>query len=278
MGMEFEDQYPQAKKSEYDCLLFDLDDTLYPLASGLALNCNKNIRDYMTEKLGMDESKVAEMASFLYKSYGTTMAGLRAIGYSFNYDDFHSYVHGRLPYDNLKLDLVLRQLLLSIPVRKVIFTNADKVHATKVLSRLGLEDCFDGIICFETLNRHDENSSSHETASIKPNIFSISDELPETPILCKPSEAAIARALEIAKVTAKRTIFFDDSIRNIQAGKRIGLKTVLVGASHRVNGADYALESIHNIKEALPELWQEGEEARNALLGGEVAIEMPVYA
>lgn len=276
--MELEDQYHQAKKPEYDCLLFDLDDTLYPLASGLAVNCNKNIRDYMTEKLGIDESKVAEMASFLYKSYGTTMAGLRAIGYSFNYDDFHSYVHGRLPYDNLKLDLVLRQLLLSIPVRKVIFTNADKVHTSKVLSRLGLEDCFDGIICFETLNRPDESSFSDASAYIKPDIFNISDELPKTPILCKPSEAAIARALEIAKVNAKRTIFFDDSIRNIQAGKRIGLKTILVGASHRVNGADYALESIHNIKEALPELWQAGEEARNALLGGELAIEMPVSA
>jgi len=33
-----------------------------------------------------------------------------------------------------------------------IFTNSDKVHTTKTLSRLGLEDCFEGVICFETLN------------------------------------------------------------------------------------------------------------------------------
>lgn len=276
--MEFEDQYLQAKKPKYDCLLFDLDDTLYPLASGLAFHCNKNIRDYMAEKLGIDESKVSEMAIFLYKSYGTTMAGLRAIGYAFNYDDYHSFVHGRLPYENLKPDLVLRQLLLSIPIRKVIFTNADKVHAARALSMLGLEDCFDGIICFETLNQTDGDSSSDESAIIEPGIFNKLDELPETPILCKPSEIAIIRALEIANVNPKRAIFFDDSVRNIQAGKRVGLNTCLVGTSHRVNGADYALESLHNIREALPELWEDGEEARGARHVGDVVIEMPVTA
>lgn len=30
-----------------------------------------------------------------------------------------------------------------------------------------------------------------------------------------------------------------------------------MGASHRTKGIDYALESIHNMKEALPELWED---------------------
>lgn len=29
-----------------------------------------------------------------------------------------------------------------------------------------------------------------------------------------------------------------------------------MGTSHRGNGVDYALESIHNIREALPVLWE----------------------
>lgn len=33
---------------------------------------------------------------------------------------FHSLVHGRLPYQNLKPDPVLRNLLHSIPIRKVV--------------------------------------------------------------------------------------------------------------------------------------------------------------
>ncbi|KAK8958885.1 hypothetical protein KSP40_PGU009033 [Platanthera guangdongensis] len=47
----------------------------------------------MAEKLGIHESKVTELASFLYKSYGTTFASFKTIGYSFTYDDLHSCVH-----------------------------------------------------------------------------------------------------------------------------------------------------------------------------------------
>ncbi|KDP35647.1 hypothetical protein JCGZ_09085 [Jatropha curcas] len=278
--MEFEDLYLQAQRPKYDCLLFDLDDTLYPLSSGLAAACGKNIKDYMVERLGIDKSKITELGNLLYKNYGTTMAGLRAIGYDFDYDEYHSYVHGRLPYENLKPDPVLRTLLHSIPIRKVIFTNADKVHALKVLSKLGLEDCFEGIICFETLNPTHKSTTSDDEDDIEfmgstasttsttangPKIFDIISHfaqpnpnyvLPKTPIVCKPSEIAIERALRIANINPQRTLFFEDSVRNIQAGKRVGLDTVLVGTSQRVKGADYALESIHNLREAVPELWE----------------------
>ncbi|MCD7462363.1 hypothetical protein HAX54_048362 [Datura stramonium] len=87
---------------------FDVDDILYPLSFGISAQCMKNIIDYMIEKLGIDETKVSEMCISLYKEYGTTMAGLRAIGFDFDYDDYHSFVHGRLPYELLKTDYVLR--------------------------------------------------------------------------------------------------------------------------------------------------------------------------
>ena len=75
----------------------------------------------MVTKLGIEESKVAELCNILYREYGTTMAGLRvggvhsscikvcpllwfchpflmspifflqAIGYKFDYDDYHRY-------------------------------------------------------------------------------------------------------------------------------------------------------------------------------------------
>lgn len=45
--------------------------------------------DYMVEKLGIEESKVSELNKVLYRSYGTSMAGLKAIGYEFNDDDYH---------------------------------------------------------------------------------------------------------------------------------------------------------------------------------------------
>ncbi|GMI91910.1 hypothetical protein like AT5G02230 [Hibiscus trionum] len=160
--MEYENQYMLTKRPKYDCLLFDLDDTLYPLSSGLARECGKNIKDYMVEKLEIEKDKIVELSNLLYKNYGTTMAGLRAVGYDFDYDEYH-----RLPYDNLKLDPQLRSLLMTLPLRKIIFTNADKIHATTALSKLGLEDCFEGIICFETLNPTHKNTVSDDEDHIE---------------------------------------------------------------------------------------------------------------
>ncbi|MQK22139.1 hypothetical protein EI013_27620, partial [Escherichia coli] len=122
------------------------------------------------------------------------------------------------------------------------------VHAVKALSRLGLEDCFEGIICFETLNpihksivSDDEDDiefvgsrSTNPTTSncaSSSQIFDIIEHfaqpnssavLPKTPIICKPSENAIELALKIANLNPQRTLFFEDSVRNIQAGKRVG--------------------------------------------------------
>ncbi|MBA0845036.1 hypothetical protein Goarm_022256, partial [Gossypium armourianum] len=208
------------------------------------------------------------------------------------------YVHGRLPYEDLKPDPSLKSLLQTLPLRKIIFTNADKVHAVKALTKLGLEDCFEGIICFETLNPTHKNTVSGDEEDIEflgsaatttyvhtsPQIFDMMDQfahhnqgttLPKTPIVCKPQESAIERALNIAKINPQRTLFFDDSVRNIQAGKHVGLHTI--GTSQRPKGADYALESIHNIKQALPELWEIGMKSVVSY-PGQVTVEKSVTA
>ncbi|XP_050236185.1 suppressor of disruption of TFIIS-like [Mercurialis annua] len=256
--MAFEDQYQQSIVSKYDTLIFDVDDTLYPLSTGFSKQCTINIQEYMIQKLGIQENKVSALNQELYKNYGTSMAGLKAIGYDFDNDDYHSYVHGRLPYDNLKTDHVLRSLLLSLPIRKVIFSNADEIHVAKILRRLGLEDCFERIISFESINpNHKTTNCNVKFASENLNLDNLV--LPKSPIICKPFEDAFEMAFKLANINPQTTVFFDDSIRNIQGGKRMGLKTVLVGGSNRIGGADYALESIHNIKEALPELWEANE-------------------
>ncbi|KAM6578029.1 hypothetical protein CsatB_029866 [Cannabis sativa] len=278
--MENKDQYKQALESKYDCLLFDLDDTLYPKASGLSAQVTNNIKEYMIHKLEIQEDKVPELCSSLYKKYGTTMAGLKAMGYDFDFDDFHSFVHGRLPYNLLKPDHVLRSLLLSIPIRKIIFTNGDKNHAARALSRLGLEDCFQEIICFETLNPNYKEAKPAVSEG-KSELGQSSDNgdsaLPKSPVVCKPFENSFEEVFKMLKINPQRAVFFDDNIYNIQTGKKMGLTTVWVGCSHRIGGVDYALESIHNIKEALPELW-EAEESKNVKYSRKVGIETTVQA
>eukprot|EP00253_Pinus_taeda_P010496 PITA_10496 len=103
-------------RPRYDYVLFDLDDTLYPLSSGLTVACTKNIADYVNQKLGIEKNRIPYMCRELFTTYGTSMAGLRVKGYEFDYDDYH------------------------------------RAHATKVLNKLGLRDFFEGTICFDTLN------------------------------------------------------------------------------------------------------------------------------
>ncbi|XP_057449206.1 uncharacterized protein C24B11.05-like [Lotus japonicus] len=281
----------QVSNPKYDCLLFDLDDTLYPLSSGISAQIAKNIQEYMLQKLGVEPAKVSELNFSLYKTYGTTMAGLRAIGYDIDYDDFHSSVHGRLPYKSLlKPDHVLRGILLSLPVRKIIFTNADTAHAVRALRSLGLEDCFERIISFDTLNSFNNitPNDGKDCSEMKPVTAEIFDfceytrgtdydkVLPRTPVVCKPFEDAFEKAFQLADIDPQRTLFFEDSIRNLQTAKRLGLHTVAVGTSVRSTGVDHALESIHNIREAFPELWEVDE--KREIVKYKVAVETTVEA
>jgi hypothetical protein len=58
------------------------------------------------------------------------------------------------------------------------------------LKRLGIEDCFDQIICFETMNPNLSKSTSPD----------------EFPVLLKPSVDAMKVALRVADVDPRRTV------------------------------------------------------------------------
>ncbi|XP_052187167.1 phosphate metabolism protein 8 [Diospyros lotus] len=264
----------RSSRAKYECLLFDLDDTLYPMSSGLNLACRNNIEEFMLQQLYIEENEVSRMCLELYREYGTTMAGLKAVGYEFDDDEFHAVAHGKLPYaEALKPDPLLRNLLLSMPQRKLIFTNSNREHAAEVVKRLGLEDCFEGVICFETLNPLPPPPPASAAAAADDDDIdrqvvvagsSSSSSSTTSPILCKPSLQAMQAAIHIANIDPSKTLFLDDSARNIASAKAAGLHTVIVGRSTVVEGADHALSSIHNIKEALPEIWQAEEEEEEA--------------
>ncbi|XP_057860335.1 uncharacterized protein C24B11.05 [Cryptomeria japonica] len=238
-------------RTQFDCLLFDLDDTLYSSSTGMATACRKNIDEFLSLKLASSIDVVTELRSRFYKTYGSSLAGLRALGYEIDADEYHSFVHGRLPYEVIKPDPVLRNILLSMPQRKLIFTNSDRVHATKILKKLCLEDCFEDVICFESLNADYPYQQQD------------GEENPLTsPVTIKPSVEAFRRAIAIAKSDPQRTLFFDDNRRNIAGAKGAGLNTVFVGSSEKSEGADYVVEDIHNVKHIVHEIWGEAENYR----------------
>jgi len=94
-----------------------------------------------------------------------------------------------------------------------IFTNSDKAHASRVLHRLGLEDCFERVISFETLNSSNEDGSEYKPSSTgifdfyeyihRPNSDVV---LPRTPVVCKPFQDAFEKVFNMADIDPPRTV------------------------------------------------------------------------
>lgn len=243
----------QGLQSPFDCILFDLDDTLYPEHTGISLAVKKNIDEFLAMKCDISAERASCLRVELFRKYGSSLAGLIALGYDIHPDEYHSYVHGRLPYDRIASDPHLVQLLNSISLPKILFTNSDRKHASRALARLGIqEDCFDQIICFETMNPHlfDETKD----------VFSTSSE-----VVLKPSPKAVEIAINLAGYDPQRMLFLDDSERNMAMGKAVGLKTALVGKRLKTKDTDYALENIHSLTNEVPEIWSMSRKAEEEI-------------
>jgi hypothetical protein len=92
-----------------------------------------------------------------------------------------------------------------------VFTNGDKIHASRTLKRLGVEDCFERVVCFETLNP----TSPPAVPADELQIFDIMKHLshpepgvdiPKSTILCKPSIDAMLHALKVASINPQTTV------------------------------------------------------------------------
>ena len=121
-------------------LLFDLDETLYPRDAGVMQGIRRQIRRYIVEVLGYTPGEADSMARRYHQEYGTSMRGL-LLNHGIDADHFLGYVHD-FPLDGLAPNPQLDDLLGRLPGDKVIFTNADRAHAERVLARLGIRRHF----------------------------------------------------------------------------------------------------------------------------------------
>jgi pyrimidine 5'-nucleotidase len=207
-------------------IFFDLDATLYPESNGLWPAIRAKIDQYMHEKMNIPKTEIPRLREKYYLSHGTTLRGLQ-IHYGIEAKDYLNYVHDLPLHEFLKPDPALRDMLLSIPRRRWIFTNSDRPHAKRVISFLGIEDCFDGMI---------------DIYAMEP--------------LCKPNQEAYQLALEISGTTDPNTCaLLDDSPRNLAPAKKMGFFTILVGQNHVHPAADCTLPDIHNLPKVAPEFW-----------------------
>jgi len=211
----------------FNSLYFDLDDTLYPPGSGLWDAIRQRMNEYMQGFIDLPIPEITKIRQSYLEEYGTTLRGLQA-HYDVDADDYLTFVHD-LPLERyIQPDPNLHTLLLSLPQRRWIFTNADSNHAKRVLSILGISDCFEGIIDIRAID-----------------------------FACKPDKIAYQKALAIATDTDPlRCVIFDDAIRNLYPARELGFFTVLVGKDGKEPSVDRTLSSLHEMRECLPELWQ----------------------
>lgn len=185
----------------FTTLFFDLDDTLYSPINGVWDAILVRIELYMQDRLNIPLAEIPQLRVELFQQYGTTLRGLQIL-WQVDEQEFVDYVHD-VPLDRLlSPDPALRALLLCYPQRKFIFTNADRNHARRVLNRLQVADCFDGIV----------------------------DILDVSPY-CKPMPQAFATALQRAGISDPREcVFLDDGLNNLAAARELGFYTIRVGS------------------------------------------------
>jgi putative hydrolase of the HAD superfamily len=194
-------------------LLFDLDDTLYPRQSGVMQNIGNRIRQYIVDHYGLSWEEAAALARRYHDQYGTSMRGL-LLHNNLDPDDFLAYVHD-FPLDDLLVpNDALNVMLADLPGEKVIFTNADRAHAERVLGKLQIRRHFSRIVDVTAVG-----------------------------YISKPNPEAYTNCLDLLNAQASECVFIDDAARNLDMAGRLGMTTVLVDGPAE-HSADYHIPTI----------------------------------
>ena len=184
----------------FTTLFFDLDDTLYPSSTGLWLAIRERMMLYMRERMGIPENDVPVLREQYFKMYGTTLRGLQA-RHNVDAQDYLAFVHDLPLKDFLRPNPTQREIIASLPSRKLIFTNADVPHARRVLAALQLDDLFDDIIDVNAVSPY-----------------------------CKPMPESFAIAQEIAnEPNPRKCVVIDDLPRTTRAALEAGMASLLYG-------------------------------------------------
>lgn len=163
---------------------------------------------YMRDVLQIPEEDVPALREQYYKMYGTTLRGLIE-RHEVNEQDFLAFVHDLPLRDYLTPNLQQREIIASLPQRKLVFTNADINHARRVLTTLELDDLFDTII---------------DVNAVAP--------------YCKPNPESFAIAQELAnEPDPRKCVMIDDLPRTTRAALEVGMASILYGTEEPTEDA-----------------------------------------
>ncbi len=124
------------------CLLFDLDNTLYPSSNPMESEIVGRMNEYTARFLNLSVEEALDRRRAEMPRHGTTLEWLMA---DYGFDDPEDYlaaVHPEGEEECIDPDPALGDYLRSLPYPKAVFTNSTREHAERVLRRLGFPDVF----------------------------------------------------------------------------------------------------------------------------------------
>ena len=189
--------------------IFDLDNTMYDINLGLFKKISNRITDFIMSKYSLDIDQAKKIQKEYYLKYGLTLRGL-IVEKKLEPEEFLDYVHD-VEHPELKKNDQLISKIRILEGKKIIFTNATSKHAKKILKILELEDDFDQIIDIKDL-----------------------DYIPKPD---KRSYKKLLECLNLNKENLDKTIFFEDTVKNLIPAKELGITTVWMKNS--INEKDF---------------------------------------
>ena len=175
-------------------ILFDLDGVLYQDLEAVFGQVSKKMTKYISNKLNLSLEKAKELQTNYFHKYNTSLNGLM-IHHDIKPEDFLKYVHD-IDLSFMKKDLVLRNELENLNIKKFIFTNGSKEHAKNITKHLGINDLFDGL--FDIVD-----------AEFSP----------------KPTAKAFDLMIKKFKINPEETLYIEDIAKNLSIGKERGTIT-----------------------------------------------------
>jgi putative hydrolase of the HAD superfamily len=177
--------------------IFDLDNCLYPAATGLFALIDERMGAYIQRLLGCDPVEAKRVQKSHFHAHGTTLAGLMK-EHGVDPHDFLEDVHA-VSLDRVSRDDRLGHALAQLPGRKFVFTNGDAPYARRVLDAIGVEGHFDEL--------HDIHASE-----LKP----------------KPDPHGYELLCERFAIDPHHALLADDMVQNLAPAKALGMTTVWV--------------------------------------------------
>ena len=177
--------------------VFDLDNTLYSPEEDIFSQIDKRMTEFIISKFNVNEEEAFNIQKKYFLEYGTTLSGLMKRE-NIDPDEFLEFVHD-INLEILKPNIELSKIIKNLPGDKFIFTNGSKKHAENVLKQLEMSGIFDDIF-----------------------------DIKESNFIPKPNINAYLNFIDKTKIEPDVSIMFEDIGRNLEAAKKLGMKTVLI--------------------------------------------------